>query len=164
MKRWIVFCLCICLFLSGCTLGINGDKDTVSFYYLQAKYQYYSENGVICPEQRDASGHHQDLPYLLAMYLMGPSEEELVSPLPRGTLIFGTERHGDSITIRLSDTSAVLSDMDFSLAGACLSLTCFDLTDAQSVTVTSGERSVTQTRDSVMIFDGSPASATEDTK
>lgn len=163
MKRVLIFLSLAALLLCGCTRSGERIKDPVSFYYLQAEYQYGTEGSVIASEEREASGHRQDLLYLMKLYMMGPAGEELRSPLPRGIQVLSAEAAGDLVTLTISDTAGGLSDIDFSLAGACLSLTCFDLTEAAKVTIISGERSLTFSQDTLNLYDSIPA-ATEDTK
>ena len=49
--------------------------------------------------------------------------------------------------------AAALMDANFTLAAACLSMTCFELTDCESVTVISGTKQVTILRDSWLLLD-----------
>ena len=163
MKRFFPLFLILCLLLSGCGLAGEHFKEPVPFYYLRSEYEYFTQDGVIVSEEREASGHREDLTYLLALYLMGPSEEELVSPLPRGIRIFKSEQTTDGITLQLSDSTATMTDLDFSLACACLTLTCLEITDAETVTINSGERSVTMSRDTLSLFD-SIQTSTEETQ
>lgn len=164
MKRPACLILLLCLTLSGC--GVSGEriKDPVTFYYLQAKYAYGSEGSVIGSEEREASGHRRDLSYLLALYLMGPSSEGLASPVPPGTRILSVARSGTEIQLNLSDTAAALTDAEYSLACACLTLTCLDLTNAENITVTCGPRSVTMNHENLILFDSSTTVSTEETQ
>lgn len=160
MKRSLGVCLLLCLFLCGC--GMERMKEPVTFYYLKSNYEYFSCNGVIDREEREAAGHREDLSYLLALYLMGPTEEELRSPLPRGVWILAAAQEARQITIQLSDTLENMSDLDYSLACACLSMTCLDMTDAERVTIISGDRSVTMGWDTLTLYDGSETAPTEE--
>ena len=59
----------------------------------------------------------------------------------------------------LSASLTLLSGVDLTLACACLARTCFSLTDAQSVTISSeglGFVSMTLTRDSLVLSDDTP--------
>lgn len=103
MKRFFCLFLCLCLFLPGCSGELM--KNPVTFYYPRREYQYGAEDGVISGEQREASGHADDLHYLLSLYLIGPSSDELVSPLPWGTRLLGVNRQDGTITLELTDTS-----------------------------------------------------------
>lgn len=163
MKRLIVITLVFCLFLSGCTVFGERIKEPVTFYYLRSEYQYFASDGVIASEEREAAGHRDDLSYLMALYLMGPSTDELKTPLPRGTRISQPKQTPEGIVLQLSDAAAALTDADYSLACACLALTCFDLTDANNVTINCAERSVTMSRDALSLYDDS-MTATEETQ
>ena len=68
MKRWIAAFLS-CLLLSGCGNLTGGLHDTVTFYYVRSDYQA-DMSSPIGTEQRDATGHRNDLRYFLAMYLI----------------------------------------------------------------------------------------------
>lgn len=159
MKRIFCLILPICLLLCGCGERI---KEPVTFYYLRSAYQE-DMSDVIASEEREAGGHREDLAYLLALYLMGPSEEGLESPLPKGTKIFTVSETDEGILLHISDTTETLTDLQYSLACACLSMTCLELTDAPQVTIASGERSVTMSHDTLTLYDGSTAAPTEDT-
>ena len=164
MKRLISLAFLLCLTLTGCGKFGERIKEPVTFYYLRAEYQYGSDSGVIGSEEREASGHRENLSYLLALYLMGPSGEDLVSPIPRGIRFLSVEQADTLITLNLSDTASALTDAEYSLACACLTLTCLDLTEAETVTVTSGSRSVTMTRDNLILYDSSMTAPTEETQ
>mgnify|MGYP002569890869 FL=1 len=139
-------------------------KNPVTFYYPRREYQYGAEDGVISSEQREASGHADDLHYLLSLYLIGPSSDELVSPLPWGTRLLGVNRQDGTITLELTDTSFTMTDTEFTLACACLTMTTLSITGGDEVTITSGSRNVTMSRDSLTLIDDSTASTTEETK
>ncbi len=161
MKRFCCLLLCLSLLLTGCGFFGERIKEPVTFYYLRDEYQFGSGGGVIGSEIREASGHRDSLSYLLALYLIGPSDEELHSPIPRGINIFSAELVENTVKLKLSDTSASLTDAGFSLACACLTLTCLDLTGAEEVTITSGSRSVTMSRDNLTLFDSTTAAPEE---
>ena len=84
---------------------------------------------------------------------MGPADKELTSPLPRGTVLYQLEQTEDAVTIGISDTSEALSDSRFSLACACLSMTCMELLPVKEITVVSGSRNTTIRRDSLILKD-----------
>lgn len=150
MKQWICLSLVLCLLLSGCSMAGEWIKEPVTFYYVGEDYQKDMEQ-VIVSEVREASGHEDDISYLLALYSMGPSKEGLQSPLPRNTQIIPVERTANSIVLSLSDTLQNMSDADFTLAGACLALTCMNLTDVQQITVEAGDKSVTIREDNLLL-------------
>ena len=151
MKQILCLILIFSFLLSGCGFFGERIKDPVTFYYLCEKYQE-ELCCVIGSEEREASGHTGDLPYLLALYQMGPTDDELLSPLPAGTHI-NTQIQDGHVTLELSDSAHSLSDIDYSLACACLTLTCLNATNAVDVTVRSGDRVKTMTHDSLTLLD-----------
>ena len=152
MKR--ILCAALALILAASLLPGCGErgKDPGTFYYLRSGDPENMDT-MIASETREAAGHRDNLRYLLAFYLMGPAGKDLSSPLPRSTVIYSLEQEPDSVIITLSDTSASLSDSEFSLACACLSLTCMELVPAEEVTITSGSRSLTLRRDNLILTD-----------
>ena len=156
-KRILAYILVLCMLLCGCSVTGDRIKSPAKFTYLCRDYQK-NMCCVVLSEEREASGHIGDLSYLLALYLMGPVSDDLVSPLPSHTQILSIVQSGDQLTIKLSDLDHTLSDIDFSLAGACLTMTCLDNFTASKITVSSGTRSVTMDRDSLALFDSSAES------
>lgn len=149
MKRLTALLLLCALFLSGCADTL---KEPVTFYYLNSSYEE-DMSAPIGSEQRESSGHREDLTYLLALYLMGPAAEELQTPLPAGTRLLSAERSGSRITVTLSDCADTLSDARFTLACGCLALTCLEITEAKTITINSGERSLTLEADNLLLQD-----------
>ena len=164
MKRLVCLLMLLSLLLSGC--GANGEriKEPVTFYYPRAEYEYGSQGSVIGSEEREASGHRNELSYLLAIYLLGPSSDELVSSIPGSASILSIEQNAASITMEFTDTSLSMTDAEYSLACACLSMTCMELTDAKRVTIRSGPRSVTMNRDNLILYDSITSESTEETQ
>lgn len=163
MKRIFCLILVVCLFLSGCSSFGERIKEPVTFYYLCSQYQE-DLCCVISSEEWEASGHRNDLSFLLHLYLMGPSSDGLDSPLPYGTQILSVEQKDSRILLELTDTVQSLSDVEFTLACACLTLTCLDLTDAAEVTIQSGNRTTTMNRSSLSLYDTNEPTPTEETK
>ena len=155
MKGTLAVFLIFSLLLSGCGIFKEIISEPVTFYYLSTEYTFGSNSGVIAAEEREASNHRQDLTYLLALYLMGPANEDHRSPLPAGTRIINPEQNGSIITMELVNSVRKLSDADLSLACACLTLTCLDITDATEVSITYGEQTVTMHQDSLTLVDDS---------
>lgn len=161
MKRIFSLFLIVVFLLCGCSSLGEHIKEPVTFYYLCSSYQK-DLCCVVLSEEREASGHSGDLSYLLALYLMGPANDELNSPLPSGTKILSVQQPDDNLLIELSDLDPILSDIDFSLAGACLTMTCLDISNASSVTINSGSRSITMNRESLSLFDSSTEAVQEE--
>ena len=98
--------------------------------------EYFSE-GVIGAEERDVTSHLDDLSYLLTVYFRGPLDPDLSSPFPMGCRILEIQLSDGQLTIWLNPILAEKSEMDITLACACLALTCLDFTDVDSVQIES---------------------------
>ena len=153
MKRCLCLLLILCLFLSGCSAIGEWITEPVNFYYVRKNYQNDMQQ-VIASEVREAAGHRDDLVYLLALYSMGPVTEDLKSPLPTNAVIVPTAHTSDGLTLTLSESAQTMTDVDFTLSAACISMTCMDLMEVEKVTVVCGDRSVTVLEDNLLL-DGS---------
>ena len=163
MKRFMILLLTVCLILSGCSFGGEWIKEPVTFYYVRENYQKDMDQ-VLSSEVREAAGHRDDLPYLLALYSMGPSNDGLLSLLPKNTSIIPTERTNYSIALTLSENTQNMTDTDFTLASACIAMTCMDLMEIQQVKVISGDRSITIREDNLMLNNSIVKKPQEETK
>lgn len=162
MKR--LLCILLSLFLlSGC--GIIGSlvKDPVTFYYVRGDYQRTMDS-IIVSEVREAAGHTDDLPYLLALYSMGPSDIGLKPAFPVNTRIIPTEHTEAGVVLSIPDDLEYMSDAEYTLASTCLALTCMELTEADQITVVSGGRSVTISPDNIITMDIGDQKQTEEAK
>ena len=95
---------------------------------------------------------------------MGPVDEDLRSPLPADVRILSVEQSSTTIRLQLNEASDAMTDTEFSLACACLTLTCTKLTGADSVTLCGTTRSITMTRDSLTLYDDVTTTPTEETQ
>ena len=162
MKRFICLTLALLFLLSGCAAAQL--REPVTFYYPRTQYRYGAADGVIAQEQRESTGHRGDLTYLLSLYLMGPAEEGLRSPLPKGILLMSATVEAGEVRLTLSDSSRLMTEADFSLACACLALTAQEITGLTTVSIESGDRSVTMTAEDLTLYDDSATAATEETQ
>ena len=174
MKRTVCLILVLLLCLSGCSVSRSRQKDTVTFYYVRTysgsgTYDAYFDEGVIGSETREASGHWQDLSYLLAMYLQGPLDPELESPFPIGCKVTQIHQEDGNLTLAISRMITVKNDMDLTLACACLAKTCLELEGVDTVQIEShgldGKLLFTRTftRDNLLLEDAQPIETTEQT-
>lgn len=164
MKR--ILCLILALLLvtlSGCHYRKGGDiLEPVEFYYPRksASFIYGTENGVLTAEIREASGHVDDLNYLLTMYFYGPQDDNLRSPFPAGCALRGIRVEDDTLYIRLSESFTTLEGTELTLACAALANTCFSITDFTSVCIDSksDKRTVSMMldKDSLLFADSTP--------
>ena len=140
------------LFLLGCQ---SAEPNGVTFYYSRQpdQFQYFQEDGVISSEIRDLAGHRNDLRYMVGLYLAGPMEEGLSLPFPKTVRMINVTESNNKITVELSGHTNILNDSEFTLGCTCLALTCMDFTSCSEVTVTSGARTLTLDKDSILLFD-----------
>jgi len=150
MNRLICSLLCFCLLLTGCSISGERIKEPVVFYYVREDYRK-DMDPVIASEIREASGHSEDLSYLLALYSIGPSQKDLKAALPRNTKIVLTERTEEHIVLTLSEGVLTMTDADYTLASACLALTCMELIAVPQVTIVCGDRTITMQRDTILL-------------
>ena len=138
MKRLIIMLLIPLLLLTGCTFTDQSIKDPVEFYYLRScrgneDYKGYFAEGAIIPETREASGHKDDLYYLLSMYLRGPLSSQMESPFPSRSAVTKVWQEGDTLYVSLNAATANAEDLQLTLVWACIAKTCMALTDATTV-------------------------------
>ncbi len=150
-KQVICLILVMSILLSGCSFFSARIKDPVVFYYLCDSYQE-DLCCVIVSEEREASGHTGDLSYLLALYMMGPTNDEHIMPLPFGTRIRVQSTDGH-IVLELYDMPKAISDAELSLASACLTMTCLEISEAEDVTIRCGERETVMDRSNLTLYD-----------
>ena len=152
MKKWIAAGLCL-LLLCGC--GRKGKPlfDPVYFYYPRTEYDYGSADSAITWEAMDSTGHMDDFEFLLSEYFAGPIDEGLVNPFPVGTTLLSARLEGDDFLLEVSAEALELPEHQFTLGCSCLSMTCFELTQAETVTVSCGEKSLTIRRNGMLLAD-----------
>ena len=152
MKRLVcLIMVCFFLFFLGCNATTT--KDSTRFYYSRTNYAFGTESAVLTSENRDITGHEGDLQYLLSLYLVGPLNEELCSPFPASTKILSVEEKNTAVIIEISDCSKTLTESQFSLACACLTMTTFHLSGCEQVTIVSGDRSITLDQSAFLLYD-----------
>lgn len=158
MKRVLCFFLCVVLLLP--LYGCNGEdvKAPADFYYLQKEYTFGSENSVISAEVRETSGFWT-LKLLLAEYLRGPRDPNLLSPFPPGTYVVDILQEDTEITVTMSDSISNLTGIDLTLACSALAKTLIGLTGAEQVQIQAitatigGERCIILTEEMLTFLD-----------
>ena len=130
----IMLLVCLC----ACRYNDSGDiLEPVEFFYPRktATYVYGAADGVITSESREASGHVNDLNYLLAMYLRGPQDTGLRNPFPTGCKLEEVYAEGSTLYIRFSKEFATLENAELTLACASLSKTCFSIIGYEAISI-----------------------------
>lgn len=150
----------IVLSLLLCFPGCQSPQDNgPAFYYLNAESGYGSSGSIIGSENRSSADVDGNLRYMLALYLNGPIDDGLRSPFPNGTAIVSLESSGDTLYLTMSSPFAKLSGTELTKACACIALTVFGNTDAQSVVIHAKDaesgttRTMELSRDSLVLQD-----------
>ena len=160
VKKLMIFLSCILavvLLIAVIAAPRKDISNLVTFYYARSEFAYGVPDGTIGSEQRAVGGHEGDLNYLLALYLEGPLEQGLKSPLPGADYvrILDLTQKGDALHITLSDLSNIMTDSEFTLACACLTKTCLGLHNVQAVQIISGDRSLRMNPANLQFYDES---------
>ncbi len=139
MKRTAAAVLLLALLLCACsdTIPVNGSP--VTFYYPRINLVYGAEDGVIVPEVWVYATERPPLETVLSAYLAGPSNPELTSPFPAGTKLVKYAAENTDLILTMSDSFFTLEGTDFSLACACLVMTCHELTGASEIILNSDD-------------------------
>ena len=160
MRQFLSFvCVVAALFcLFGCTNQAENFKDPVDVFYCTSPIKYNSLEGVFARERRDFAGWSGNLQGFLNEYVTGPKSNGLTSPFPLGALILTLEQEETAISLLLNIHFSRLSPNELTLACACLSLTLFQLTNAESVSFqidgASEDRAIiTMTRENLSLMD-----------
>lgn len=154
----LILALMIIISFPGCTNQEDPNKP-LTFYYPRIEYIYGNEGSVMGMEQRERPSTSDDLNDWLTLYLSGPLAETLESPFPSGIALEEVTLQDQRLIIGLNNKLSLLSGIDLTLACACLSRTCFGLTDAEQTIIKSPETeahpavSVTLNRDSITFSD-----------
>ncbi len=152
MKKIISLFLALIMLALLCGCSAIRSKDSVTFYYRNAQYQFGTPSGAIGSEKREISGQKNNLTYLNTLYMLGPADEKLELPFPAGTKIKSAYLNEGNVTIELAPGGS-MSDSAFTLGCTCLALNNFALTDAATVTIVTEKKSLTIARDSAVLTD-----------
>lgn len=153
MKKMLIPGLLCLLLLWGCGRSGKPLFDPVYLYYPRVEFDYGDADSAVTWEAMDGTGHMEDYSYLLAEYFAGPIDEGLYNPFPAGTALLRAELEPEGFLLQLSEEALALPEHRFALGCACLSMTCFELTDVPAVTVSCGEKSLTIRREGMLLLD-----------
>ncbi len=167
MRRFVCLLLALLLIpaLWGCDSRPEEPVEPVNFYYLRIQdpngLVHGTADSVVLGEVREALGLRSDLTALLDLYLLGPETPAVRSPFPEGTGLVGWELDQGVLQISLTSEFTALKDLDLTLACACLTRTCLELVQADSVQILSQDPdsgasvSVTLSPDDLIFTDNS---------
>ena len=132
MKRLLAFMLCIVLLCSGCAGGKNAAEEILLYY--MAEDISLTGGDVLRTEVYQPDGE-ADIDALAAQYFSGPTEEGIVSPFPRDTVLRSYRVSDGCLQLTLSKALANLSKADLSLALTCIAKTFLQLDAIESVEI-----------------------------
>jgi len=144
MKRFFSLFLLLSLLLCGCGKTDGQEENSVTFYFVREEYQadYHREEyqydvpeQVIAAEERTVTSPLNRITYLFSLYLSGPLDSALRSPLPEDCSVAYFSWKDDQLEISLKGSFSNLSDIDMSLARACITYTCLELTHAGTIRI-----------------------------
>lgn len=140
MKR-IVFLLLVLSLTLSC-LGCHGETESqYAFYYLRTDSTIaYGQEDALITAHLPELGSGVELDTMLQLYLDGHMGENMRSPFPRGTYLLSVATENDTLKLVLSREFSTLDGIHLTLAGACLTATCRDLTDFEKIQVRSGDK------------------------
>ena len=156
MKKRICLTICLLMLLPLCGC-LNAGEYAVQFYYPRNPdtYEFGTQADVITSERRTFPTPVNDPEYLMQLYLDGPVSENLINPFPEGTKLLNLHLNDKTLTIVLSSEFAALEDMELTIASACLTNTCFQITGAEQLVLAYGNHQHTHTRESFLFLDDS---------
>lgn len=128
--KYLSIILIVLFCFSACS-RVSPHTETVQFYYLRESIDY-SQSMVLVSEQRTAEGATEEL---LTLYLQGPLSRKMKSPFPTGTSLDHCQSDGALLSVVLSDHLAELSGIELTIACSAIAKTCFSITNAQTITI-----------------------------
>ncbi len=149
--------------LTACA-GETDPVSPVNFYYPRKNLTGY-EDSVMFSECYDSAGHEDDLEFLLQAYLAGAVSQSSRSPFPSNLRLISLRMEESTLIVTLSDAFADLSGLELNIACAALSMTCMELTGAESVQILTesallnGHKSITINASQILLTDDSAAAA-----
>jgi len=167
MKRLICTLMVVVFLLAFCSCSATQESqqsNTLNFYYCNSNAMQDLDTYVIAAENRDPKEFSDALDVLLNEYFKGPVSSKLYSPFPSNLKIESIVQSNTHIQITLSSAFSNLSDIDFSLACACLTMTVHELTGFESIYISyenasTGKRhTISLTPDAYLLDDNSVVS------
>lgn len=134
--------------LLGCT-ATGEDSHSYRFYYCREALQYGTGNGVIHSIQY-AMPPSADADDILARYLEGTDDKDFVSPFPANTKLISMKVSTDTVEIVLSQEFSQLTQVDLTIACACLTMTISNITGCQTVEIFAADSSLNNQRSVIM--------------
>lgn len=135
MKKYIALFISLLFIFALISCDGNSEPELirpVAFYYRIPATNEQSFKSSISYENRERKDYYWEKD-ILNLYLAGPTHKSLVSPFPEGTEVLYYAVEGSRVYIRISKHMNALTNLDYSIACACLALTALELSHAKLV-------------------------------
>ena len=134
MKRYLCL-ICILLLLLPLWGCHSEEQPAAHFYYLRSQetIAYGKSDALIAPVEITAES--SDLMTLFQLYLQGPDSEQFRSPLPANIRLLSVSRAGDMLVLEFTSGFMGMSEIQMSLAGACLCATAYEITGLEAIEI-----------------------------
>lgn len=160
MKKRLSLLLIVCMILSGCMNQDSSYITELKFYYPLQSADYTMGAAYVQPESREGDGMDKSLTNMLNVYLAGPIDPITYRmPFQYNTHVESISRGSKMLEITLSRGFATYTGLDLTIACACLTMTCLELTDAEVIRIRAkdatldGAEFIEMSRDSLLLMD-----------
>ena len=157
MNKILALAFSLLLILSCSACGYQNDPaQQVSFYYCAKDPADTGHSTHISPELWEDI-RQNSLEEIIDLYLSGPRTEDLRSPFPEGLQIVLAEQQDSTMYLTVSPHLCQLTDMELTVACACLTLTIIELRQVQQVVITpeegllDGQKSITMDKNALLL-------------
>ena len=136
MRKVLLILLVLSLLLCGCTNPDYGFKKPLKFYYPLINPDYGMGSSYIQPEIREGATISGGLKDILNLYLKGPKDLTTYSyPFQYNTQVHAISRDTTTLDITLTRGFATYTGLPLTIACACITMTCLELTDVKTVRI-----------------------------
>lgn len=160
MKKLLSLLLILCLLLTGCMNQSNSYITELKFYYPLQTADYTMGAAYVQPESREGAGMDKSLTNMLNQYLKGPVDPITYRmPFQYNTQVESISRNSKMLDITLSRGFATYTGLELTIACACLTMTCLELTDAEVIRIRAkdatldGAEFIEMSKDSLLLMD-----------
>lgn len=163
MKKACLLILCLSFLLGACTVPLAPSQDV--FYYPTARSDTMTE--VLVPEPRELPAD-AELTALLELYCAGPLSQDLENAVPDGIAVRSWKLTDGELHLDFDEGLSHLSDIELTLAAACLASTFLDRCGAHTLVLTAqgallgGESSLRLKPEDLNLRDNSPDRVNQD--
>ena len=164
MRKIIVFMLILSLLLTGCAREDRGFITALKFYYPLQNADYSMGASYLQPELREGGGLDKSVANILNHYLEGPADLETYRmPFQYNTKVVSISREIGILNVTLSSGFATYTDLDLIIACACITMTCLELSDAQTIRIRAqdatldGAEFIEMSKSSLLLIDFAPS-------